>query len=52
MCTSVKMLEIAMVRWMLRLVLPPLGGRQFAYRRSRGAEMHLTELYDFTAAAQ
>ena len=46
-CASAKALEAAAPNRLAPLLEGALAGDQFAKRRDRGAEFHLTQLYDF-----
>ena len=47
-----KLLENVVLNRIPRAVDPLLDGRQYTYRRARGAELHLCELYEFLSDAK
>ena len=46
-----KLLETAILNRILPRIEPQLDGRQYAYRRARGTELHLLEIFDFISEA-
>ena len=47
LCSAAKVIEAVLYHRMMPVIGPKLAPQQYAYRRGRGTEQHLTELMDF-----